>query len=46
MPIIDYFLFLLGLFAIVLISYSHASFLVRITAISLIALLINRVVFG
>jgi hypothetical protein len=46
MPIIDYTLFLVGLAAIVVISYSKASFPVRILAVSLIALFVNRVVFG
>jgi hypothetical protein len=46
MPIIDYTLFLMGLAAIVVISYSRASFMFRLLAVSLIALLVNRVVFG
>jgi hypothetical protein len=46
MPVIDYALFLTGLAAIVFISYSKASFMVRLLSISLIALFVNRVVFG
>ena len=46
MPIIDYTLFLMGLAAIVVISYSKASFPVRLIAVSLIALFVNRTIFG
>jgi hypothetical protein len=46
MPIIEYALFLIGLAAIVVISYSKASFPVKILAVSLIALFVNRTIFG
>lgn len=46
MPIIDYTLFLVGLAAIVYIAYSKASLPIRFLAISLIALFVNRTIFG
>jgi hypothetical protein len=46
MPIIEFVFFLLGLAAIFVISYSHASFWVRAISVIAIALFINRLIFG